>query len=261
MKKKMSIFVLLVLLLLQSPLFAQQKLRSLQTDRRIKVVAYQPNNVVQIHSTTFITTQILLANNESVEDIQGGDIAAWVITVPKYLRNMLFIKPTVLGSNTNITVITDRHTYYFHLMSNQQPTDNPLLQTYAVKFIYPEDEKNQQLKKTNFEKHQDEALLNVERHPKAYNWDYSFSGSKSIMPLHVFDDGQFTYMELQSHQVVPAVFVVEDASGKESVVNFREKNHCLIIQRLAPQFTLRNGNSAVVSIFNNKAIQQLRQDA
>ena len=78
------------------------------------------------------------------------------------------------------------------------------------------------------------------------------------MPLHIFDDGQFTYMQLQAGQAIPAIFAVDNSSGKEAVVNYRREGDYLIVQQLSPQFTLRADRYHVASVFNNKRIHQLK---
>ncbi len=78
------------------------------------------------------------------------------------------------------------------------------------------------------------------------------------MPLHVFDDGTFTYFELRKNQAVPAIFAVDDSQGKEAVVNSRREGNYMVVQRLAPQFTLRNGGT-VASVFNSNEILRIKQ--
>ena len=88
------------------------------------------------------------------------------------------------------------------------------------------------------------------------NAAYRFSGSPQLVPLHVFDDGTFTYFELSLNGAVPAIFAVDDQSGKESTVNTRRQGKYLVVQRLAPQFTLRQGTLAT-SVFNTREINRI----
>ena len=79
------------------------------------------------------------------------------------------------------------------------------------------------------------------------------------MPLHVFDDGQFTYLQLRPGQPVPAIFAVDTKKANESVVNFRREGRYLVIHRIVPQLTLREGPQQVASIFNNRLIAHLKK--
>ena len=227
-------------------------------DGRIKMVSFQEDNVVPIHGKTFTTTQIVFGKDEYVKGIEGGDTTGWIVDYKPLLPNMIFIKPTVLDSNSNMTVVTNKHHYYFKVNSNKTLNANEETVTYAVKFVYPEEVRNQlnaQLKKDAIKK---TAVLNIAKNPKAYNWNYRFSGNKQIMPLHIFDDGTFTYFELRKNQAVPAIFAVDDHQGKEAVVNTRREGNYLVVQRLAPQFTLRNGGT-VASVFNSNEIIRIKQ--
>jgi len=230
----------------------------LTSDNRIEVVAYSPFNVVPIYGTTFTTTQIIFDKNEFIETVQNGDLGAWTASIDKDLPYMLFVKPTTFNSNTNMTVVTNKHTYYFHLSSNKSPSANKKI-TYAIKFIYPEQKRAKAERSILLREQQKRSELSAFKDPKAYNWNYSFNGSRSIVPLHVFDDGKFTYMQLQNNQSIPAIFAVDNANGKESLVNYRRDNNFLVIQQTAPQFTLRLGDSTVASIFNNKLIALRRR--
>lgn len=256
--KLLALGVCLGLFLFDTPLlFAVEKPRALATDHRIRVVNYQPDNVVLMNAKTFTVMQIVFGNDEVIENVQGGDFSAWSLNIPKDLdipkdsTNMMFLKPTIADSNTNMIVLTNKHMYYFHLIShsNETPTD-----TYALHFIYPNEEHTGIASFNPTQKH----ILNASDQPQNYNWDYSFSGARSIMPLHIFDDGRFTYLQLQPRQVVPAIFAVDNRSGKEAVVNYRREGDYLIVQQLSPQFTLRADRYHVASVFNNKRIQQLK---
>lgn len=301
----------------------------LASDARIEVVPYSMNNVVPVHGTTFTTTQITFGQDEIIEDVQNGDLGAWTASVNADLPYMLFLKPTADGSDTNMTVVTNEHTYYFHLLSNvrcrnaennsssnnndnssssytknngnRNPADNaasnganntasssgnsnnavstgsnnvngnPLRNiptgcnetatqpTYAVHFIYP-DEEQASLQSAMGHARQLQALTKAFSNPHAYHWNYSTSGDKSIAPLHVFDDGQFTYMQFRPNQPIPAVFAVTSKSGAESVVNVRQQGVFLIVQQVAPQFTLRLGTQHVASLFNNGLIATVQSN-
>lgn len=234
--------------------------RALATDQHIKTVVYNQNDVVPITTTMLNTTQIIFAKNERIENIQNGDAVAWGHVVQNGLANMLFIKPTISGSDTNMIVLTNRRTYYFHLTSYPKSPEHLKHNTYAIRFTYPDSSLiSQSSKKINH--HVSRVVkrhYQSKRDPRDYNWDYSYSGSSVIVPAHVFDDGKFTYMQLAKGVPIPAIFVVDTRSGRESIVNFRREKNYLVIHRLAPQFTLRAGKELVASVFNNRRIARLK---
>jgi type IV secretion system protein VirB9 len=224
------------------------------TDNRVKQVAFQDNNVVTVAANTFTATQILFSRDESILAVEGGDTAGWMVTYHDNLPNMLFIKPTLLNSNTNMTVVTNKHQYYFHVKSNASLAVPSTEQLYALKFNYPEEERRklEAIQKAEHLK----AKENQHKNAKVFNWNYRFSGNTQVRPQHIYDDGTFTYFELAKNQPVPAIFAVDERQGKESMVNTRRQGNVLVVQRLAPQFTLRHGG-LVASVFNSNEIARI----
>ncbi|HHU0036400.1 TPA: P-type conjugative transfer protein VirB9 [Legionella pneumophila] len=238
--------------------YAQQTPISYPTDKRIKMVAFSDNNVVPIKGAFFNSTQIQFSGDEMILNVDGGDTKGWEATYHDNLPNMLFIKPTMPDSDSNMTVVTNKHTYYFSLKSDKSinPSAN---RTYAIKFVYPEDDRKRLNQKLKLHKREKEAILSHNKNPNRYNWDYSFNGDKTIMPAHIFDDGVFTYLKLRHNQDVPAVFAIDNKKGEEALVNVSRQGDYLIIHRLAPQLTLRAGKNHVASVFNNRGIRQIKR--
>lgn len=237
---------------------AQQKPIEYATDSRIRHVAYQENNVVEFKARKLTDTQVLFGKDERVITVQGGDTDAWVVKYHKSLPNMIFIKPNHLNTNSNVTVLTNKHTYYMHVVSNSNLDDTTQKPVYAIKFIYPEEEAARLKAQALAAQKKQHVAINPVKNPEAYNWDYRFSGSTQLTPVHVFDDGTFTYFELAHSQAVPAIFAVDDKQGKESVVNTRREGNYIVVQRIAPQFTLRSGGT-VTSVFNSREIARIKQ--
>lgn len=254
-----SILLLGLMLGAQPLALAEQPLRQTTTDSRIKIVAYDENNVTPIHTQAFTTLQIDFHKTETILSIHNGDSAAWAVEVDPHQPNNLFLKPTVDKSETNMTVITDKRHYYFHLIASAEAEKNAL--TYAVRFIYPEQDKEQQLQAIKRAHEQHAAEINEMRQPDSYHWNYSFHGSKKVMPAHVFDDGQWTYLQLRPRQAIPAIFVVDNKAGDETLVNSRREGDYLVIPRIAPQFTLRHGKHHVASLFNQRLLKAARRGA
>ncbi|HAU0932750.1 P-type conjugative transfer protein VirB9 [Legionella pneumophila serogroup 1] len=235
------------ILLLSAGACAQNNPTSFSTDARIKKVVYRENDVVPVHGIPFTTTQIQFAKQERVLDIEGGDTTAWMVTYHPELSNMIFVKPTQFDSKTNMTVITNQRAYYFSLTCTKKQEQEPGKKTYALKFEYREPKVV----------HTKYATPNKPVRPKVLNTAYRFSGSPQLVPRHVFDDGKFTYFELSAQGSVPAIFAVDDQQGKESTVNTRREGKYIVVQRLAPQFTLRQGGLSA-SVFNTPEINRIR---
>lgn len=172
-----------------------------------------------------------------------GNPTLWLF---ESLQNRLFLKPVGEdNSETNMTVITNKRVYHFELVAREAKgiTDKDLI--FVVKFVYP-DEKDKNLVQFNKIPPSDDPDL---RDLSPYNFNYQYTGEASIAPMKVFDNGEFTYFQFpKKNAELPAIFTV-DAQGFESLINFRATSTYLIVERVAPQFTLRNGPD-IVCVYN-----------
>jgi type IV secretion system protein VirB9 len=236
--------------------FSAQTPQALHSDARIQQVVFDPNNVVSVKSGLSVTTQIEFADDEVIKEVQNGDAAAWSSSLNPNLPNMIFLKPVVKDSETNMTIVTNHHVYYFELDGRGSAADSPV---YSIRFMYPSEILSEAEETLALKTADKDLTLSAYQNPDKFNWDYSFNGDQTILPQHVFDDGKFTYLQWAQNQPIPAVFVVDNPEGKEAVVNVRMEGLYLIIEKIAPQFTLRLGESHVASLFNNMKIAAIRR--
>jgi type IV secretion system protein VirB9 len=231
---------------------------STRDNSKIQKVIYDPNKVITIYANPFVTTTIEFSKNEVVNgnNITNGDNSSWLYETYIDKPNYLGLKPSRVGSDTSMTVVTNKHTYYIHLISTDK-----LQAMYAVQFQYPLEELKAINAKRQYIQQQEQADLSEFRNPAEYNMNYTFNGDKNIMPIQVWDDGKVTYMQFSPNQPQPAIFAVQDKTGDEAVVNYRRlKNDLVMVMRVAPQFTLRLGSKQVASIFNQTYIEQIKHN-
>ncbi len=107
----------------------------LATDRRIKTYVYNSNEVYLLLVKSGFQTSIEFANGEEVKTLSLGDSYSWNITP---VGNRLFVKPLEDNIRTNMTVITNKQTYQFDVVS-QASDSNEFEQdiSYVVRFYYP----------------------------------------------------------------------------------------------------------------------------
>ena len=146
-----------------------------------------------------------------------------------------------------MTVITNKHIYQFHLMTNDGDNSRSPKVIYALQFKYPEEEKAQfeielySLQRTFVGNNVNDAVN--------WNYNYSFYGSKQIAPIQTVDNGTFTIFKFSKHSVMPAIFSV-DSHRNESLVNFRVEGDYVFVQGVKHQYTLRNGEE-VTTVYND----------
>lgn len=203
--------------------------RSLATDTRVRHVVYDPNQVFEIVGTYGYQTSLEFAPDEEVKVISLGDTIAWQTVSYK---NRIFLKPVEPNARTNMTVITNKRTYYLMLTSTKRSKDT----TFLVRFQYPKPAPMVTQTSVQSQKPTDEGF-----DPDKINLDYSTSGSTSAIPLtRVLDDGQFTYFRFKDGGDIPSIYTVAP-DGTESLVNSRREGTYIVVERTAGLFTLRDG--------------------
>lgn len=106
------------------------------TDSRIKTYVYNENDVYSLIIQSGFQSSIEFSKGETIQTISLGDSYSWNISP---VGNRLFIKPVEDNIRTNMTVITNKKTYQFDLVSRSvDESDSDV--AYVVRFYYPKDE-------------------------------------------------------------------------------------------------------------------------
>lgn len=222
-------------------------------DPRVRVVDYNPFDVVKLVTFYGVTTDVQFSEEEEIIDVAPGDDQAWKMPVSK-IKNGFYIKPIADHADTNLTIRTNKRIYHFVLVVHQRPindstawADKNLI--FSLTFRYPEDEASKH--DANAEKEALKARMeSVKTTPKASdNFDYWVAGSEEISPTSAHDDGRFIYLTFSNNRDIPAVFSV-DAEDRESLINTSvTEGNTIVVQRLVNRLVLRKGNS-VASVLN-----------
>lgn len=184
-----------------------------------------------------MTSDLELQPGENVNDVIVGDTARWMIVVgqsgtPGRESTHIIIKPLDAGLVTTAVITTDRRVYHLKLVSRRKDY-NPY-----VSFIYPEDQQKK-LKASLKKKHRKKTWQTTEIEGKpidisTLDFSYSITGDDvSWKPMRVYNDGVRTFIQLPrtSTQTEIPVLLVEKA-GEEAIVNYRVKDHALIVDEI-----------------------------
>jgi type IV secretion system protein VirB9 len=210
-----------------------------QADPRIATRIYEPASVVVVHGQPGVESTIAFADDERIENVAVGDSAKWQVT-PNKRANLLFVKPAGLRARSNMTVVTDQHTYLFDLVSGGAAPVYMLRFTYAAKPrvaapapIVPA-----------------VAMTPVAPpiasppppNPADLNFAWTSAGDKAILPSRTFDDGRSTFLSWPKDAALPAV-LTRTTSGQEGPVNFTVQGDYLVVDGVPPQLILRAGKA------------------
>lgn len=222
--KKLKLFLLIFSLIPISTQASESPI-PLGTDERIKHVMYNPDQVYEVTTTYGFQTAVEFSPQETIQVASIGDSIGWQVVPAK---NKLFIKPVANDAVTNMTVVTDKRTYYFNLIALRSGALGTA--TYLLRFKYPE------LPPIHA------GLSPRPKNPTELNFNYKIKRDKRSSLVRVFDDGEFTYLQFQNLKELPAIFV-EDAGGKEALANFRIKEPYVVIERVVSKLILRSGKA------------------
>ena len=224
------------------PAHALQAPRPIATDSRIRTVRFSPNEVYQFIGHYGYQSSIEFADDEKIQTVSIGDSVAWLVNPS---GNRLFLKPIEQNALTNMTVITDKHSYLFELHAEETKDIRDKNMVFSMRFIYPQNDNDQ----VDF--NQFEPFPDIEKNPQKYNFNYSVRGSNVIEPLRIFDDGEFTYFEFRDKNAeIPAFFRVNSNAGEE-LINFRKRGNYIVVERVTSRFTLRRG-SDILCVYNER---------
>ena len=220
--------------------------RPTAVDSRIRVMVYNPNDVFKFTGYFGYQTSIEFAHGETIQSISMGDTTSWQI-VPS--GNRMFIKPIQEEATTNMTIITDKRTYFFELYASEASDIRDPNMVFNVRFIYPDEEEYENISRYSVSKSQD--TIPDLKQPENLNFHYTLTGPEHFAPVKLFDDGQFTYIQFRHYKTTtPAIFYIDDKL-KENLVNFRvsKDKKYTILEGIYKRLSIRIDN-VIVCVYN-----------
>ncbi len=218
---RILVFACLSLFLAPTLVMAEAIPRGGANDHRVRIATYQDGQVYRLSVSLTHVTSIEFGEGESIRSIIAGDTEGFEIDgVPG--GRAFAIKPLSRAVHTNVTVYTNRRSYYFNVEEAPTPT------FYVVQFRYPSDARRPA-----------NAIARA-----APNANYSASARTEFTPTRVWDDGTFTYFAFPRNAPVPAIF--RYANGRERTVNTGSLEDGVIrVSGVNRQWVLRLGDEVV----------------
>ena len=220
----------------------------LHADDRLVEVRYDAAKVYRIEGKPKVQATIRFSEDEAIENVAVGDSNAWQIT-PNKRANLLFVKPLLARASTNMTVVTNKHTYLFDLVAS--PTAQPL---YVLSFKYPEPLKPKSDPSAQLA--QNDAASGpapvAVPDPALLNFAWAKFGNANLLPENVFDDGEATFLTWPEGRSVPAILITNPA-GVEGPVNFAVRGETIVVEGVPPKIVLRSGKEMAIITNNGPA--------
>ena len=140
MPRLMTTTIAAILMLVPLPSVALDRGVVSETDPRVRLYDYAPEEVYALTGYFGQVTSIFFREDEKIETISAGDSEAWDVTVAKN-KDFVFLKPVLEPARrSNLIIVTDLRTYIFDLTmgSLEDGADAlPYDLTFRVRFNYP----------------------------------------------------------------------------------------------------------------------------
>ena len=222
------------------------------TDARLKIVDFEPSSVLQLTGFVGYHIHFEFAPDERFVNLGAGDTAAVDVGAE---ANHLFLKPRAPGPGTNLTILTNRHTYFidFRALARAPRADEAV---YSVMYRYPQElpilagGPGGSVSNT--------AGVALSR--PVSNRNYWFCGSNALRPVYAADDGLQLHLKFPAQAELPAIYV-QSNTGEETIVNSHVEGDTVVIHRLAKRFVLRRGNEVACVVDRGSAERQQRADS
>ncbi|HEX7814865.1 TrbG/VirB9 family P-type conjugative transfer protein [Dyella sp.] len=224
------------------------------TAQVVQTYEYQPDRIYPVRTGLGITTQIELSPHEQVLDYSTGFSNGWDLT---RRENVFYLKPKNVDVDTNMMIRTATRSYIFEL--KVVATDWKSLDQakragvqYKVVLNYPGDARFSEQEKTTAQAPElDTSIVRGRRYHFAY--DYATHDARRapwLIPSHVYDDGQFTYIAMGDLKQFPtgnfpAITMREKEHGDDSLVNSTVEGNTIVVHGTYPYLVIRHDNHIV----------------
>jgi type IV secretion system protein VirB9 len=204
-------------MLIAAPLAAQVRpAPAAGGDPRVQSVEYHDDQVIALDVAQGYQLMLEFAPDERIESIAVGDSASWQVT-PNRSGDRVFVK-ALQSLPSNMTVVTSARIYSFELNPLGGPSPD---MAYLVRFTYP----------GAVDRLPEDALATV-------SGRYRLSGTRSLRPSRISDDGVHTYIEWPRESSLPAVYAL-DERGQETLVNGMMREDLFVIDAVVPRLVFR----------------------
>ena len=209
-------------------------------DNSMVVFRYAPNQLYKIYCRVGYLTDLSLKKGEIISFVGGGDTSAWAVekaTVDGVPH--IYIKPTVETSTTNLIITTNKRSY--QLIVNTSDWYNPM-----VTWHYGQEESEV----VNFQERQN-VISQIKGNVESLNFNYKITGKSANKPVAIFDDGEKTILKFgKMPKRLPSVFIKN--KGKVSMTNYKIRDDCYILDRVAEEIEIRISEKEIIKIKRKK---------
>jgi type IV secretion system protein VirB9 len=212
-----------------------------ESETRLRTITYSSAEVLSLTGFVGYHIHFEFAPDERFLTLAAGDTAGLDVGAE---GNHLLLKPKRASAGTNLTILTNRRSYFIDFRALARvPLPGELV--YSVTFRYPPTDLPPGA--ASVVNNGEPALTSM---PAATNRNYWYCGADALRPSSVDDDGIQTRLTFPPHTGLPAIYA-SAPDGAESLVNSHVENDTIVVHRLSERFVLRRG--ALVGCIVNRS--------
>lgn len=215
----------------------------LLADEHVAIREFVEDRVVTFAARAGFQSTIQFGDGERIQNIAVGDSAAWQVT-PNRRADLLFVKPaSATAAVTNMTVVTDRHTYLFKLQPGRGT-----IPVYLLRFTYAEDLQPPKVTlPADVESPAPIPAVETRDLPiNDLNFAWTMKGMRRLYPERVFDDGHSVYLAWSDGRSLPAILAIGPDGKTEGPVNFAANGRYLVVDGFHDRLVLRSGKDVAI---------------
>lgn len=217
---------------------------------QVDVHEYEEDAVYVVRTALGITTRVEFDPGDEILDFSTGFTSGWDLV---RRGNVFYLRPRDVDVDTNMLVRTRTRSYILEL--KVVATDWTSLEQvrragvqYRVGFRYPADASFEPIDAAPG------AGQSVALEPgRSYHFAYDAASRGApawLVPMHVYDDGRFTYLRMGRSAdlptgTFPAVFGRRERHGEDFVVNTTVEGDVLVVHGIHPFLVVRHGRDVV----------------
>lgn len=227
-------------------LLASASIAAAAADERIRIVPYRLDTIVELDGQPDFQSMVSFAEDERIENVALGDSTNWQVA-PNKRANLLFVKPVLPETHTNMTVVTNQRTYLFELRSG-----SAVPAVYSLRFEFPQPPAATATATGNTSGNpaapaSAPAPSTAAPQPRKATARYAWrpGGSANLQPRGSFDDGRTLFVAWPKGIELPAILSLA-ADGAEESVNYVIQGDYLAVEGLPKKLVLRVGRDEAV---------------
>lgn len=202
-----------------------------EVESRLRTIDYSPAAVLPLTGFVGYHIHFEFAPDEHFVTLAAGDTSGLDIGAE---ANHLLIKPKRATTGTNLTILTNRRSYFIDFRAlARAPLPGELI--FSVTFRYPPADNSPGATPAAAD-----AAAALAAAAPATNRDYWYCGSAELRPMSAHDDGLQTRLTFPPHTDLPAIYAAA-IDGAESLINSHVENDIVVVHRLAARLVLRRG--------------------